>query len=65
MTTDGHPEIVCICGSTRFAREMQEADAELTIDGQARRSHRPDLRPPRQVVRRTPRGAPSAVASAP
>lgn len=27
------PEIVCICGSTRFAREMQEAHRELTLGG--------------------------------
>jgi hypothetical protein len=27
------PEIVCICGSTRFAREMAEANQALTFDG--------------------------------
>lgn len=27
------PEIVCICGSTRFAGEMREANRELTFAG--------------------------------
>lgn len=27
------PEIVCICGSTRFADEMHAANRELTLDG--------------------------------
>jgi hypothetical protein len=27
------PEIVCICGSIRFAEEMRAANRDLTIDG--------------------------------
>ena len=27
------PEIVCICGSARFAREMRDANRDLTISG--------------------------------
>jgi|SRR5690625_3569680 len=27
------PEIVCICGSARFAREMREANRDLTFAG--------------------------------
>jgi len=33
--TDGHsvPEIVCICGSARFAEEMRRVNLALTLDG--------------------------------
>lgn len=33
MAPSDRPEIVCICGSIRFAREMQEATRDLTLAG--------------------------------
>lgn len=29
----GRPEIVCLCGSTRFASQMREANRRLTLAG--------------------------------
>ncbi len=33
MTPASRPEIVCICGSTRFAEQMRAANLALTLDG--------------------------------
>lgn len=33
MTVDGVPEIVCLCGSTRFAEAYREANRRLTLEG--------------------------------
>lgn len=33
MSPTDRPELVCICGSTRFAREMAEASLRLSLEG--------------------------------
>lgn len=33
MAGTGRPEVVCICGSARFAAEMREANRDLTLAG--------------------------------
>lgn len=33
LTPKDRPEIVCICGSTRFGREMQEVARDLSLAG--------------------------------
>lgn len=33
LTVSDRPEIVCICGSARFVKDMREANRELTLSG--------------------------------
>jgi hypothetical protein len=33
LTMDNFPQIICICGSGRFLKEMQQAEEQFTLNG--------------------------------